>query len=148
MTRSDPDMDTFSWTKLLLEESLNKNEFDDPAFAYALSLGIFNLPKGKSVVEVVAEFLRGVYQYTCAELQRVVGSTELETTPIEFWFTVPAIWTEKATAATVRAAGLAGFGPQENRSRDLVFVVTLRSRKLQRWLFSTVFAGALILQSR
>ena len=124
MTRSDPDMDTFSWTKLLLEESLNKNEFDDPAFAYALSLGIFNLPKGKSVVEVVAEFLRGVYQYTCAELQRVVGSTELETTPIEFWFTVPAIWTEKATAATVQAAGLAGFGPQENRSRDLVFMVT------------------------
>ena len=126
MTRSDPDMDTFSWTKLLLEEGLNKNEFDDPALqhAYASSLGIFNLPEGKSVVEVVAEFLRGVYQYTYAELQRVVGSTELETTPIEFWFTVPAIWTEKATAATVQAAGLAGFGPQENRSRDLVFVVT------------------------
>ena len=43
------------------------------------------------------------------------------TTPIEFWFTVPAIWTEKATAATVRAAGLAGFG---NRPRDFLFVVT------------------------
>ena len=121
MTESDSGMDTFSWTKLLLEEGLNTSEFDDPALQHALSLGIFHLPEGKSVVEVVAEFLRAVYQHTCAELQRVVGSTELATTPIEFWFTVPAIWTEKATAATVRAAGLAGFG---NRPRDSLFVVT------------------------
>ena len=102
------------------------SEFDEPVLQHALNsnLGIFNLPEGKSVVEVVAEFLRGVYQHTCTELQRVVGSTEFATTPIEFWFTVPAIWTEKATAATVQAARLAGFGTQTNRPQDELFIVT------------------------
>jgi molecular chaperone DnaK (HSP70) len=45
----------------------------------------------------------------------------LQVTPIEFWFTMPAIWSDRAQEATRQAARAAGFGTREG---DLIQMIT------------------------
>jgi molecular chaperone DnaK (HSP70) len=54
-------------------------------------------------------------------LERKLTKDLLNVTPIEFWFTMPAIWSDEAQHATRTAAMCAGFG---TRSGDSVKMIT------------------------
>lgn len=55
-----PGMDTCTWTKLQLDSGIGPTEFDDEVLEAAAALGIFNLPTGKTPVDVVSDYLRHV----------------------------------------------------------------------------------------
>jgi hypothetical protein len=78
------------------------------------------LPLGKNGTDVCADYLKGVYEYLMSELERKWTSGAMEVTPIEFWLTVPATWSDKAKNASIEAAKRAGFG---SRMNDDIFLI-------------------------
>lgn len=108
-----PGMSSCSWIKLLLDADARLTEFDDDALNHAAALGIFYIPAGKAIVDVVADYLCRIYQYTWKALIKHIGE-DIETLPVEFWFTVPATWSEQAKIQTKEAATRAGFGQRPN----------------------------------
>lgn len=102
-------MPACSWTKLLLDSGTDPSEFDDTVLETAAALGIFQLPPEKAPVDVVADYLCCIYQHIWKELTRRFH-TEMNRLSIEFWFTIPATWSENAKAQTKEAATRAGFG--------------------------------------
>lgn len=60
-------------------------------------------------MQLCSDYLKQVYEHTMGILKRQMPDT-LASTPIEFIFTVPAIWSHKAQEATRTAASRAGFG--------------------------------------
>ncbi|TID18547.1 heat shock 70 kDa protein 12A [Venturia nashicola] len=123
-----PGMDSYSWMKLLLDKDTKLTKFDDSNLLDSLSRlsvtsgqGILQLPYGKTATEVCSDFLQGIYEYTMSELERIQSPAVIKITPIEFWVTVPATWSDKAKKATKNAALRAGFG---SRKEDEVFMIT------------------------
>lgn len=116
----EPGMTSCSWTKLLLDAEANLTEFDDDALNHAAALGIFHLPAGKAPEDVVADYLCRIYQYTWEMLHQSTGK-DLNDLPVEFWFTVPATWSEHARIKTKEAAARAGFGRKPSHS---IFMMT------------------------
>ncbi|KAI9736755.1 MAG: hypothetical protein M1834_000959 [Cirrosporium novae-zelandiae] len=108
----------YTWMKLLLDENALATDYDDPALKTSIGSGMLGLPPNKSAVDVVADYLSGVYNHLMKCLREV--NPLLDMTPIEFWCTVPAMWSEKAQDATLEAAKKAGFG---SRDRDEVFQI-------------------------
>ena len=106
----DASMISYSWTKLLLDKATAASSSDDPSLSNIAGIGIKMLPSGKDATTVCADYLRFLYQHTIAELERRISSERLAITPLEFCFTVPAIWSDRAQAATASAARRAGFG--------------------------------------
>lgn len=120
----EPGMDCQSWTKLLLEKDTNITNFDDPnleKLALTATQGIMKLSPGKTATEVVGDYLRGVYNFVISELERRATAAVINITPLEFWLTVPATWSDQAKKATRDAAKLAGFG---SRPGDEIFMIT------------------------
>ncbi|KAK2875390.1 hypothetical protein FQN49_001639 [Arthroderma sp. PD_2] len=113
-------MASYSWTKLLLDNNSQATKFDDETLAFQKEAGmpILNLPQGKDAVTVVADFLEAVYKHTINVLEKQITADVLAITPMEFWFTMPAIWSDGAQHATREAAKRAGFGsrPGDNIS--------------------------------
>lgn len=112
-------MDACTWTKLQLNSGIDLTEFDDEVLEAAAALGIFNLPTGKTPVDVVSDYLRHVYQHAW---KTVIGGSNSsdDQLPVEFWFTIPATWSDQARAATKEAAIRAGFG---QRPQDKLFMI-------------------------
>lgn len=123
-----PGMESYSWMKLLLDDHVKATKFDDASLSNAfgkLSVtsghGIMQLPFGKTATEVCADYLKCIYEFTMEELKRIWGPAVIKITPIEFWLTVPATWSDQAKKATKTAALLAGFG---SRKKDEIFMIT------------------------
>ncbi|GFG22579.1 heat shock 70 kDa protein 12A [Aspergillus udagawae] len=116
-----PGMTAYSWTKLLLDQDIPLTKYDDSTLEDASSSGILKLPEGKTAVEVVADYLSEVYQHILRTIAKQITEETLSITPLEFWFTVPAIWSDQAQSATRRAAQIAGFG---SRSCDNIFMIS------------------------
>ena len=118
-----PGMQTFSWTKLLLDPTLDRDDFQVETLEVASALGILKLPEDRNAEEVVTDFLRHVYRHVydllMENLPRVMMS--LDSVPIEFWVTFPATWSEVAQSRLIRAASNAGFG---SRNSDRIFTVS------------------------
>jgi hypothetical protein len=55
-----------------------------------------------------------------AIVEKLGGSDILKITPMEFWLTVPAIWSDEAKAATRAAAKAAGFGSRPGDEINLI----------------------------
>jgi len=53
-------------------------------------------------------------------LDKRFGTDVLRITPIEFWFTVPAIWSDAAKSSTQQAARIAGFGSRPGDQISLI----------------------------
>lgn len=104
-----PKMISYSWTKLLLDENARATEFDDPSLKRSEGEGMLKLPRGKTATAVVTDFLSEIYDWIEGYLAKRISPEILEVTPIEFWFTVPAIWSDQAKSATLAAAKAAGF---------------------------------------
>ncbi|KAF8247626.1 actin-like ATPase domain-containing protein [Wilcoxina mikolae CBS 423.85] len=113
---NDPDPQTFkwgfevpptdpqklSWIKILLDPSQPRPTFVQPKRT--------TLPRGKSPVAIVTDYLRALRAYTLLTLQRRLGAEALTNTPVEYVLTVPAVWSDKARATTLEAAIAAGLG--------------------------------------
>lgn len=102
------DYDTYSWTKLLLERPNDKMDHVN-GISTSQEPGVLRLPPGKTAVDVVTDYLKNLYQHCMTTLEKHYADF-LAMTPIEFWFTMPAIWSEEAQTATRQAAKNAGFG--------------------------------------
>ncbi|KAK5737794.1 hypothetical protein LTR17_006442 [Elasticomyces elasticus] len=65
---------------------------------------------GKNVNIVVAEFLRALFAHTKEILSRRYGQQFVATTKLKIVLTVPAVWSDTAKDATLKAAEAAGMG--------------------------------------
>ncbi|EPS43619.1 hypothetical protein H072_2450 [Dactylellina haptotyla CBS 200.50] len=79
-----------------------------------------SLPPGKSAVRVSTDFLRLVYEELMNNILRKRFPDTLDFTPIQFVFTVPAIWDHRAQEATRTAATKAGFSTRSFDTLSLV----------------------------
>ncbi|GFF52593.1 heat shock 70 kDa protein 12A [Aspergillus udagawae] len=120
----EPGMLSYSWTKLLLDQGTPLTQYDDSTLETASQTGILKLPKGKVAVDVVADYLSEVYQHILKTISKNITEADLRITPLEFWFTVPAIWSDRALDATRTAAQRAGFGKSSLRPMDQIFLIS------------------------
>lgn len=116
-----PKLISYSWTKLLLDNNATVGEHDDPALSKMAGSGILQLPSFREAAGVCEDFLHEVYTYVSRKLRQEVTAVTFESTPMECWITLPAIWSDEAKDATLAAAKKAGFG---NRTGDEVFTIT------------------------
>ncbi|MCJ1352218.1 MAG: hypothetical protein MMC33_002202 [Icmadophila ericetorum] len=79
------------WAKLLLDGNARITQFDDPKLGGA-GWPALPLPKGKVAGDVVADYLTFLYEYCMEYLSKRITDQVLRITPIDFWFTCPAIW--------------------------------------------------------
>ncbi|GIZ37993.1 hypothetical protein CKM354_000142000 [Cercospora kikuchii] len=98
-----PKMNSFAWMKLLLDPA-QATQYDDPNLAASEGTGVLSKPMNKSAVDICADYLTEVAKFAHQSLARRISIEVLEATPIEFWFTVPAVWSDRAKADTMRAA--------------------------------------------
>ncbi|KAF4216546.1 hypothetical protein CNMCM8980_001983 [Aspergillus fumigatiaffinis] len=120
----EPGMLSYSWTKLLLDQGTPLTQYDDSTLETASQTGILKLPTGKTAVDVVADYLSEVYQHILKTISKNITEADLRITPLEFWFTVPAIWSDRALDATRTAAQRAGFGKSSLRPMDQIFLIS------------------------
>jgi hypothetical protein len=99
------DPQKLSWVKILLDPSQPRPNFVQPKKA--------TLPKGKTPVAIVTDYLGALRAYTLLTLERRLGTEVLSDTAIEYVLTVPAVWSDKARATTLEAAIAAGLGGKE-----------------------------------
>ena len=98
-----PKMNSYAWMKLKLDPA-QATMYDDPALADSEGTGVLAMPLNKSAVDICADYLTEVAKFAYQSLARRISVEVLEATPVEFWFTVPAVWTDRAKADTMRAA--------------------------------------------
>ena len=101
-----PDEDRFRCMKLFLDQDQNL-----PSFVSRSDMLAELVRSGKDATEVVADYLRAINEHTRSELVKRYGSYFVETTELQWIFTVPAVWSDAAKNATLTAAKEAGMGP-------------------------------------
>jgi len=110
-----------SWTKLLLDISATDRTYDDPKLQHAMDVGMFHLPPNIEAQHVCRDFLKELHAFMTSQIVRRMTSDFLDSTPMDCWLTVPAVWSDSAQIATKRAAKAAGFG---SRPQDTINVIT------------------------
>lgn len=115
-----PKLISYSWTKLLLDKNALVGEYDDPALADMAGQGMMKLPDFRKAEEVCEDFLHELYIYLTSKLCQEMTESTYDTTPMECWITLPAIWSDEAKDATLNAARKAGFG---SRPDDAIFTI-------------------------
>ncbi|KAK4892651.1 hypothetical protein LTR27_008927 [Elasticomyces elasticus] len=117
----EPTMTSCSWTKLLLDMGAEHNAHDDPSLQLAVDQGMLRLPPDVSPQQVCSDFLKEVHTYMTARLTKQVSKQVLDSTPVDCWLTVPAVWSDQAQSATRAAARAAGFG---GRPQDTINIIS------------------------
>ncbi|KKY15950.1 putative hsp70-like protein [Diplodia seriata] len=115
-----PNMESYVWTKLLLDRGTAVTELDDPALKDLFGKGMLKLPDNKSANQVCRDYLRGLYEYMVSVLSKKFSPEVYAVTPVECWITVPAIWSDAAKDATRSAALDAGFGSRNFDKVNLI----------------------------
>ncbi|KAJ4994451.1 hsp70 protein [Stagonosporopsis vannaccii] len=64
----------------------------------------------KTVNEAVTDYLSQIYKHTMETLTKRYGETFISLTKVQFVLTVPAVWSDSAKDATLKAAEKAGMG--------------------------------------
>jgi molecular chaperone DnaK (HSP70) len=116
----EPGLKSYLWTKLLLGKDSRSRESQHSSLKDLYGNGFCTLPPGKTAKDVATDYLRGLYKYLEERLQRHDDAV-FRITPMEFWITVPALWTDAAKNATIEAAQAAGFG---SRAMDEIHIIT------------------------
>ena len=111
------------WTKLLLDRNARATEFDDPNLADMAEWNGIPIRQDKDPKDVVTDYLHHLYQHCMEYLARRITQDILKVTPIEFWFTMPALWSDEAQFATKEAAERAGFGKNVQREYDSISMI-------------------------
>jgi hypothetical protein len=91
--------------KLFLDKSQKLPHFVSP-LETALQLRKFD----KTVMEAVSDYLTQIYKHTMETLTKRYGKTFMSQTKVQFVLTVPAVWSDSAKDATLKAAEKAGLG--------------------------------------
>ncbi|KAJ0427053.1 hypothetical protein BJY00DRAFT_7455 [Aspergillus carlsbadensis] len=99
--------DSCSWMKMLLDENTRQEDFNYEHLNRLSNMGSFHLPQGKQTEEVVADFLRKIYEQLPSILGLVAGAN---LPPLDIVLPIPAIWTAEAKASMEEVAKTAGFG--------------------------------------
>lgn len=102
------------WMKLLLDKNARVTMDDDPNLREALQRLEEQLPPGKSVQEITVDFFRELYEFTMQSLRKDYPDMLIDVTPIKYWFTMPAIWSDEAQIRTLQAAEKGGFGARRS----------------------------------
>jgi len=108
----DQHKNQFAHFKLLLHRPTNSDSasVDDLAWKLqATSIRSSSLPRGKTAVDVTADYLRPLYQYIQQILSNTYGEKFLASQTLSYVITVPALWSDRSKALTQRAASEAGF---------------------------------------
>ncbi|KAJ0415396.1 hypothetical protein BJY00DRAFT_317822 [Aspergillus carlsbadensis] len=109
----------YSWTKVLLNAgSPDSQPFQSGLLARLVSHGLFTIAQGSAKPEtVIGDFLRQIHEHLLRHLR-----TEFmdHIPPTEFWFAVPATWSENARHLMMNAIARAGF---LTRAGDHVFII-------------------------
>lgn len=108
----------YSWMKLLLDPE-QSTKFDDPSLAASEGHGVLRVPPGKTAIDLCADYLTEIAIFAYEELKRKMGEDVVAVSPLEFWFTVPAVWSDRAKSATLRAAEKAAKNAQVLRSASV-----------------------------
>lgn len=113
-----------SWTKLQLDNDSKEDEHDDPRLKEAASKvdgAIFHVPQEKKPADVCEDYLRHLYEFFVKRLQeKGTNLLVFNQTPMDCYITVPAVWSDKARALTLKAAKAAGFGNREGDTMQLI----------------------------
>ncbi|KAK5719921.1 hypothetical protein LTR15_007194 [Elasticomyces elasticus] len=96
-----PKQAAYTWMKLLLDPQ-RVTKFDDPSLALSEGQGVLRMPPGKTAIDVCTDFLSEVAKFAHSELVKVYGEHVLTVSPLEFWLTIPAVWSDRAKADTLR----------------------------------------------
>jgi molecular chaperone DnaK (HSP70) len=81
-----------------------------PSFVSPLETAAQLRQSQKTVMEAVSDFLTQIYNHTMETLSRRYGETFMGMTKVQFVLTVPAVWSDSAKDATLKAAERAGMG--------------------------------------
>ena len=73
------------------------------------SLHASTLPRGKTAVDVCADYFRALYSYIQQILNNTYGEKFLSGQTLSYVITVPALWSDRSKALTLRAASEGGF---------------------------------------
>ncbi|KAF7191493.1 Heat shock protein SSA4 [Pseudocercospora fuligena] len=115
-----PTMIPCSWTKLLLDAETIRQESDDPELEAAIDSGCLRLPPGLTAQRVAGDFLSKVYEHMRSKLVKELGQEVFDSTPMDCWLTVLAVWSDRAQSLTKAAAMQAGFAV---RTGDTISVI-------------------------
>ena len=99
--------------KLLLDKNTQLLEGDDPDLKSSIESGVFAMPEGRDVRDVTADFFKELYFFTMKNLKKDYPSKVIDLTPIKYWFTMPAIWSDEAQIKTLEAARRGGFASRK-----------------------------------
>lgn len=98
-----PKVRSYTWMKLLLDRE-QASKYDDPTLRKSEGQGVLALPQGKTAIDVCADYLANVAVFVHDVLKQKLSPEVLALCPLEFWFTVPAVWSDKAKSDTLRAS--------------------------------------------
>lgn len=110
----EPGMQSYAWTKLLLDRNIQHGDFDDEMLRVVTGSKILQLPDQKEAVDTVADYLSQIYGHIQYHLPRVVElprgcGGDPSGVPIDFCFTTPASWSEQTRSLMREAIRRAGF---------------------------------------
>ncbi|KAF4946662.1 hypothetical protein FGADI_11010 [Fusarium gaditjirri] len=115
----DPGAKTYCRTKLLLDRFTQPSDFHDSSLNDADGPYPLLTPPGKTPEDVVTDFLALLYSHIMSLLVKKFGCV-VERSPIDFWYTVPALWSLRAEDAMRNAALKSGFGSREKDSVHMI----------------------------
>ncbi|KAK0724594.1 hypothetical protein B0H67DRAFT_598148 [Lasiosphaeris hirsuta] len=116
-----PGTTAYCWTKLLLDRHTEITGFDDTEILQKFEgPGLLRVPRGMTAQKVVRDYLAELYKFLMKTLEQKLSHSILAVTPIEFWITLPALWSVRADNATKDAAVEAGFGSRRGDSIHLI----------------------------
>lgn len=105
-----PEMQAYTWTKLLLDANLQRDEFGDEVLQKISHLGVMQLPPGKSAMDIIAIFLHRIFEHIVERLETVIGHHGgFRQTPVDLWFTIPASWSRETRDLMHEAIKRAGL---------------------------------------
>ncbi|ESZ92367.1 hypothetical protein SBOR_7251 [Sclerotinia borealis F-4128] len=116
----NPKLKSYSWTKLLLDNNAAAMEHDDPSLVDMTGSGMLQVPPFRDAAGVCEDFLHEVYTHVSGKLRQQMTDLTFENTPMQCWVTLPAVWSEEAKDATLKAAKNAGFG---KRPGDEIYTI-------------------------
>lgn len=117
----NPAMTSCSWTKLLLDSRGTFPIYDDPESQPEVDQGRLRTPHNCTAQQVHSDYLKEVHKYVTTRLIEQFSKQVLESTPMDCWLTVPAVWSDQALSATKAAAQAAGFA---SRPQDTINIIS------------------------
>ncbi|ORY17154.1 hypothetical protein BCR34DRAFT_583914 [Clohesyomyces aquaticus] len=114
-----PDTMSYSHTKPLLCSPGVAELLSNVDASNIETAGALKLPKGKSATKVVGDYLRIVRKHALGKLKENWGPM-MESTPLEVWATVPAMWSDEAKVDFKRAMEFAGFGSSHRETISFI----------------------------